>query len=57
MSDKIKAEVISKRFNSEYPSHNYPIHFKEAKEIRLHVKHIYKELHDNKPLSIVEFKQ
>ena len=46
MSDKQKAETISKRLNSDYPSHNYPILFKEAKEIGLHVKQIDKDIHD-----------
>lgn len=46
MSDKKKAEAISKKLNSDYPSHNYPILFKEAKEMGLNVRPIDKEIHD-----------
>ncbi|MBX3254103.1 MAG: ATP-dependent Clp protease proteolytic subunit [Chitinophagaceae bacterium] len=46
MADKKKAQAISKKLNSDYPSHNYPILFKEAKEMGLNVKPIDKEIHD-----------
>lgn len=46
MIDKDKAASISKKLNSDYPSHNYPILLKEAKEIGLNVKPIDKELND-----------
>lgn len=46
MTDKDKAASISKKLNSDYPSHNYPILLKEAKEIGLNVKPIDKELND-----------
>lgn len=46
MSDKRKAAAISKKLNSDYPSHNYPILFKEAKEIGLTVKPLDKNIHD-----------
>ncbi|MFQ3576758.1 MAG: ATP-dependent Clp protease proteolytic subunit [Cytophagales bacterium] len=46
MTDKEKAEIISKKLNSDYPSHSYPILLKEAKEIGLNVKPIDKELND-----------
>lgn len=47
MNDKRKAAAISKKLNSDYPSHNYPILFKEAKQIGLPVKPLDKEIHDN----------
>lgn len=46
MTDKGKAESISKKLNSDYPSHNYPILMKEAREIGLNVKPIDKDLND-----------
>ena len=46
MKDKERALQISKRLNSDYPSHSYPILFKEAQEIGLNVKVIDKELND-----------
>lgn len=46
MSNKQKAASISKKLNSDYPSHNYPILFKEAKKIGLNVKVLDKEIHD-----------
>lgn len=46
MTDKDKAASISKRLNSDYPSHSYPILLKEAKEIGLNVKPMDKELND-----------
>jgi hypothetical protein len=46
MKDKEKASLISKKLNSDYPSHNYPILKKEAEEIGLNVKTIDKELND-----------
>jgi hypothetical protein len=46
MEDKNMAAQISKRLNSDYPSHSYPILLKEAREIGLNVKSIDKELND-----------
>jgi hypothetical protein len=46
MSDKVKAAEISRKLNSDYPSHNYPILRKEAKDIGLNVKVLDKELND-----------
>jgi hypothetical protein len=46
MKDKAKASEISKKLNSDYPSHSYPILIKEAKEIGLNVKMIDKELNN-----------
>lgn len=46
MKDREKATTISKKLNSDYPSHNYPILFKEAKDIGLNVQVLDKELHD-----------
>jgi hypothetical protein len=46
MSDKEMASVISRKLNSDYPSHSYPILMKEAKEIGLNVTSIDKELND-----------
>jgi Serine dehydrogenase proteinase len=37
MSDRQLAEKISKHLNSDYPSHSYPITFKEAQTIGLNV--------------------
>lgn len=37
LKDKEKIEKISHKLNSEFPSHDYPILFKEAKEIGLNV--------------------
>lgn len=46
MQDKQKAAEISKKLNSDYPSHSYPILKKEAKEIGLNIKVIDKELNN-----------
>jgi len=46
MKDKQKASEISRKLNSNYPSHSYPILIKEAREIGLNVKVIDKELND-----------
>jgi Periplasmic serine proteases (ClpP class) len=46
MQDRDKAAEISKKLNSDYPSHNYPILKKEAIDIGLNVKSIDKELND-----------
>lgn len=46
MKDKQKAHDISKKLNSDYPSHNYPILLNEAKEIGLNVSVIDKDLND-----------
>jgi hypothetical protein len=44
MEDKEKAGEISRKLNSNYPSHSYPILAKEAREIGLNVQIIDKEL-------------
>ncbi|MBO9573902.1 MAG: ATP-dependent Clp protease proteolytic subunit [Chitinophagaceae bacterium] len=46
MKDRVKAAEISKKLNSDYPSHNYPILNREAKEIGLNVKDLDKDIHD-----------
>jgi len=46
MKDKQKANEISKKLNSDYPSHNYPILLKEAKEMGLNVFPMDKNLYD-----------
>lgn len=46
MKNKEKAAEISRKLNSDYPSHNYPILLKEAKEIGLNVKPIDKKVND-----------
>ena len=46
MTDKKKAAEISRKLNSDYPSHNYPILNKEAKDIGLNVKVLDKDTHD-----------
>ena len=46
MIDEEKAARISRKLNSDYPSHNYPILKKEAMDIGLNVKRINKELND-----------
>ncbi len=46
MKDEEKANKISNSLNSSYPSHSYPITFKEAQEIGLNVKHLNKEIND-----------
>ena len=46
MVDEEKAVRISRKLNSDYPSHNYPILKKEATDIGLNVKRINKELND-----------
>lgn len=46
MTDREKAAEISRKLNSDYPSHSYPIMLKEAKEIGLNAKPIDKELND-----------
>ncbi len=46
LTDKEKAAEISRKLNSDYPSHNYPILMTEARDIGLNVKTIDKELND-----------
>lgn len=46
MSDRSKAAEISRKLNSDYPSHNYPVLKKEAKDIGLNVKNLDKDTHD-----------
>lgn len=46
MEDKEKAESISRKLNSDYPSHNYPILMKEAREMGLNVRSMDKALYD-----------
>lgn len=46
MKDKAKAEEISRKLNSNYPSHSYPILLKEAIEIGLNAIRIDKDLND-----------
>lgn len=46
MEDKEKAGEISKKLNSNYPSHSYPILFKEAREIGLNVQLLDKKIND-----------
>lgn len=46
LSNKEKAAEISRKLNSDYPSHNYPILTKEAKEIGLNIKELDKEIND-----------
>lgn len=46
MNDEEKAAQISKKLNSDYPSHNYPILKNEAREIGLNVKVLNKELNN-----------
>lgn len=46
MEDQEKARVISNHLNSDYPSHSYPITFKEAKSIGLTVEIIDPAIND-----------
>lgn len=46
LNDKEKAAEISRKLNSDYPSHNYPVLKKEAKDIGLNIKELDKELND-----------
>jgi hypothetical protein len=46
LKDAKKAEEISRKLNSDYPSHDYPITLKEALSIGLNVKELNKELSD-----------
>lgn len=46
LTDKRKASQISKKLNSEYPSHSYPILKNEAKQIGLNVRDLDKELNN-----------
>lgn len=46
MTDREKASSISKKLNSDYPSHSYPIMLKDAKEIGLNAKPIDKDLNN-----------
>ncbi|CZE48796.1 SDH family Clp fold serine proteinase [Campylobacter geochelonis] len=44
--DEERINTISQKLNSGYPAHDYPILFREASEIGLHVKKMSDELHD-----------
>jgi hypothetical protein len=44
MRDARKAERISRRLNSSYPAHQYPITSREARRIGLNVQHLSPEL-------------
>lgn len=46
MSDKEKAGEISRKLNSDYPSHSYPILLREAKELGLNAFAMDKVLYD-----------
>ena len=46
MNDEAKIQNISERLNSDYPAHDYPILFREAEEIGLHVQKMDNELNE-----------
>lgn len=46
INDEEKIRKISERLNSDYPAHEYPILFREAEEIGLHVKKMDDELNE-----------
>ena len=46
MTDESKIQNISERLNSDYPAHDYPILFREAEEIGLHVQKMDNELNE-----------
>lgn len=50
MNDEEKINQIANKLNTDYPSHNYPILFREAKEVGLNVSmmndDLVKDLHD-----------
>ncbi|QCD52383.1 SDH family Clp fold serine proteinase [Campylobacter sp. RM16192] len=46
INDDEKIQKISERLNSDYPAHEYPILFREAEEIGLHVKKMDDELNE-----------
>ncbi|MBL7740173.1 MAG: ATP-dependent Clp protease proteolytic subunit [Chitinophagaceae bacterium] len=46
MKNKKKAAEISKKLNSDFPSHSYPIMFNEAKNLGLNIKELDKELNN-----------
>lgn len=46
IKDKIEAERISNHLNSDYPSHTYPITYKEAKNIGLKVETLEIDVND-----------
>ena len=46
MNDESKIQNISERLNSDYPAHDYPILFREAEEIGLHVQKMDNELNE-----------
>jgi len=46
ISDDAKIAEISERLNGDYPAHEYPILFREAEEIGLHVKKMDDELNE-----------
>jgi hypothetical protein len=47
MKDRVKAAEISKKLNSDYPSHSYPILNKEAKDIGLNIKDLDEDIHES----------
>ena len=46
IDDEEKIQKISERLNSDYPAHEYPILFREAEEIGLHVRKMDDELNE-----------
>ncbi len=46
MEDAVKVEKISNHLNASYPSHGYPITFKEAQKIGLNVEKMTSEVND-----------
>ncbi|QIK69050.1 hypothetical protein G7062_01575 [Erysipelothrix sp. HDW6C] len=44
--DEMECERISKKLNSEYPAHSFPIMSREAKELGLNVQELDAEVHD-----------
>ncbi len=46
MDDTAKVETISSHLNASYPSHGYPITFKEAQKIGLNVEKMSAEIND-----------
>ena len=46
MNDEAKIQNISEHLNSDYPAHDYPILFREAEEIGLHVQKMDNELNE-----------
>lgn len=46
MKDRRKAAAISRRLNSDYPSHNYPITIREARRLGLPVRPLDPQIND-----------